>query len=565
MKPSRETVDSRRSVLALALALSALSVSAAGAEEEYVYKVTKGDTLIGLSGRLLNTSADWPKVARLNRLPNPNHIFPGAALRIPFSLLKITPVTATVTHIEGDVKATGGVQQATPSVLVLGASLAEGAQIVTGKNGYVTLKLQDGLTVRVQSGTQVRLERMRTYAGVGLLESTMKLLAGRVESLVRRSGENTQTRHGVTTPLATLAVRGAEFRVTMDAQDNLTRGEVLEGVVEVAAETARAGAATGAKRLNAGFGSVVDARKFVSDPIFLLAAPDVSKLAKLQERTVLRFPLQAVAGARMYRAQVARDAQFNAVVAEQVSPVADLRVADVADGSYFLRVRAVDVRGLEGRDSTHAFTMKARPQPPLISAPAPKGKVRAAEVEFKWAENTEAAAYHLQISKDASFKSLAFEDKAVKGAQTSVGQLALGDYFWRIASLRRDGDHGPYGDIASFALLAPPAQPEPPAVGDARIAFRWAGEPGQKFEFQLADEIKFTQPLLVRTLDKPEFEAPRPKPGTYFIRYRATDADGFVGPYSSVQTFAVPVPPACLMDSEGRCVSATHGIVGPLP
>jgi hypothetical protein len=530
------------------------------AADDFPYTVVKEDTLIGVTTRLLTTPADWPKVARYNNKRNPNLILPGETVRIPFAMLKSAPATATVSHVQGDVKAASGGGVA--SVLAVGASLAEGAQVTTGKDGYVTLKLQDSSTVRVQSATQMQVERMRTYSGVGVFESAMRLATGRVESLVQKFKPGaTQTRNSVNTPLASLAVRGTEFRVTMDTQANQTRGEVLSGVVAVA--NAEGGTdAKAEKRLDAGFGSVVDAGKSVSEPVTLLASPDVSKLAKLQERPLLRFALPALPGASAYRAQVARDAEFNVVVAELLSKSPDVRLTNIDDGGYFLRVRAVDARGLEGRDATHAFTLKARPEPPLTSYPAPKGKVRAAEVEFKWAENTEAATYHLQVAKDAGFKSLVHENRAIKGPQ-AVAKLPLGDYYWRVASLRRDGDRGPYGDVASFALLAPPAQPEPPKIGDENLQFRWAGEPGQKFEFQMASDVKFAQVVTARSLDKPEIDLPRPKPGTYFMRYRATDPDGFVGPYIAPQTFTVPVPPPCLQDSAGRCVSATHGIVGP--
>ena len=561
-------------VLALTLPLTQpfAPCQAAEPQADYVYTIVQGDTLIGLSARLLHTPVDWPKVARHNRLPNPNYLLPGARLRVPFALLKTTSAMATVTHVHGEVRAVSAAHSApgasaapaAPAVLALGASLAEGTQVTTGKDGHVTLKLQDGSTVRVQSESQMQMERMRTYAGVGVFESAMRLIAGRLEALVRRPGDKTQTRHSVTTPLATLAARGTEFRVTMDARNNQTRGEVLDGVVGVGAGSAPA--AKDEKQLHAGFGSVVDAAKNVSDPIKLLDAPDVSKLAKLQERTLLRFALAAQAGARTYRAQLARDAAFNGVIAELVSVSPELRIANIADGAYFLRVRAIDGRGFEGRDATHAFTLKARPEPPLISAPAARGKVRASAVEFQCAENTEAATYHLQVAKDASFKVLVHENSAVKGAQAVASQLALGEYFWRVASLRRDGDRGPYGDAASFVLMAPPAHPEPAQIGDNDVKFRWAGEAGQQFAFQVARDQQFTQPLLTRTLDKPEIAVPRPARGVYFMRYRATDADGFVGPFSSVQKFTVPVPPpvpTCLMDTAGRCVSATHGVVAP--
>jgi len=284
-------------------------------------------------------------------------------------------------------------------------------------------------------------------------------------------------------------------------------------------------------------------------------------LPALMERPLLRFSLTAMEGARAYRAQLARDPEFNNVVAEALTTSPELRFTDVVDGSYYLRVRAVDARGLEGKDATHAFLLKARPEPPLISAPLSKGKVRSKDVEFRWSENIEAAAYHLQVARDAGFKSLVHENKAVKGAMATVADLPLGDYFWRVASLRKDGDRGPYGDVSSFSLLAPPAQPEPPGVGSDAVQFRWAGEPGQKFEFQMADNAQFAKPLVSRNLDKSALDLPRPGPGTYFMRFRAIDPDGFVGPYSSAQRFAVP---PCIADSTGRCVNSSFGIVAPV-
>jgi hypothetical protein len=529
-------------LISLVLVVVAPLVLAADPAKDYVYKVVKGDTVIGLSSRLLKSPADWPLIVRHNRLRNPHYIVPGEDLLVPLALLNSALTGVTVTHVQGDVKAAAS-PGAASSVLALGASLAEGAQVVTGKDGYATLKLQDGSTVRVQSGTEVQVERQRSYTDVGIFESVIKLAAGRVESLVQKllpEAAKKQSRHEIKTPQANLAVRGTEFRVTMDTQSNTTRGEVLEGVVAMAAE----GIDASTKRLDAGFGGVIGAgQKSVSDPVALLGAPDVTQLAKLQERTILRFPLPAISGASSYRAQVARDDAFNLVVAEIVSASPELRVADIADGNYFLRARAMDGRGLEGRNATHAFTLKARPEPPLVSAPPAKGKVRATDVEFKWAENTEAATYRLQVAKDAAFKTVVHDNKAVQGVQSVVGKLGVGDYFWRVASLRKDGDHGPFGDASAFTLLAPPAVPEPPKIGDSGINFRWPGEPGQTFEFQMAGNAKFDKPIVAYTLASPEIDLPLPREGTYFMRFRAIDADGFVGPFIPAQRFVVPLPP----------------------
>ncbi len=167
-------------VLVRTLTLPFRLCQAAETEADYVYTIVQGDTLISLSTRLLHTPVDWPKVARHNRLPNPNYLLPGARLRVPFALLKITPAVATVTHVHGDVRALSGTHDvpSAPAALTLGASLAEGAQVTTGKDGYVTLKPQDGSIVRVQSESQMQMQRMRTYAGAGVFESTMRRLTG---------------------------------------------------------------------------------------------------------------------------------------------------------------------------------------------------------------------------------------------------------------------------------------------------------------------------------------------------------------------------------------------------
>ena len=531
----------------------ALSAGLAAAEDDYIYQVTRGDTLIGLTRTLLKSPADWGKVAAHNRMKNPNMISPGQRIQVPFSLLNSALMPAEVVHVEGDVKSAqaGG----NPSVLALGATLAEGASVETGKNGYATLKLHDGSTVQVRADTRVQVEKSRSYAGVGIFDSLIKLVFGRVESTVQKSG-GSSSRQAIETPLATLSVRGTHYRVTMDSRLLVTRGEVTEGAVVVA------GAGGGSeKNIAAGFGSVVDASRRVPDPVALLAPPNVSNLPLLQERPLLRFTLPVVTGATAYRAQVARDAAFNAVVNETLSPTPDVRVAGVADGRYFLKLRAIDAQGLEGRDATHEFTLKARPEPPLVSMPM--SKVRAAEVEFQWAENVEAASYHLQVARDVTFKQIAYEDKAIKGPR-AVGKMPLGQYFWRVASLRKDGDRGPYGDVATFTLMSPPAVPEPPAMDDKSVSFRWAGEPGQKFVFQLASDDKFSKLVSERALDVAEIALPKPAPGTYYIRYRATDPDGFAGPYLSAQRFVITAPPLppCLKDSAGNCVGTSYGFVG---
>ena len=46
--------------------------------------------------------------------------------------------------------------------------------------------------------------------------------------------------------------------------------------------------------------------------------------------------------------------------------------------------------------------------------------------------------------------------------------------------------------------------------------------------------------VMEKKLDKPEIAIDKPDgAGTYFMRFRATDPDGFVAPYGSAQSFEV--------------------------
>ena len=58
---------------------------------------------------------------------------------------------------------------------------------------------------------------------------------------------------------------------------------------------------------------------------------------------------------------------------------------------------------------------------------------------------------------------------------------------------------------------------------------RWrAGEPGQTFQFQLADEESFAKPVIDMRVDGAEAKFKRPKGGSYYMHVKTIDSDGTV-------------------------------------
>ena len=522
-------------VLLFTLCAGTAAQAADSSGPELELAVRGGDTLIGIADRYLAKPADWPKLQRLNKIANPRRLRPGSTVRIPFAWLREESDQAEVVSVAGATVTVDG------APLSAGARLAPGAVVRTGADGYTTLRTHDGSLIALQPRSEARIASLGKYVNTDILSTFVRLVSGRVEALVNKL--NGQSRFEVQTDLAIAGVRGTRFRVAAAAAGADTKAraqtEVLEGAVAFVASGAGPGEA--AVNLAAGYGSVTDDNGKPRAAAALLPAPQINATDALQERLVVRFRFPAIAGAGNYRAQVARDREFRQGIGEAAFTDAEIKFGDLPDGEYFLRARALDALGLEGLDAVFPFRLKARPEPPLTSLPAPNGKIRATAAAFAWATNPQAASYRIQIAEDEAFARVV-QEEAAAGVEFESRNLPFGDYYWRVRSIRTTAggaDPGPWGDIRKFSLRPPPKNPEPPEEAGDGLSFSWSGEPGQTFLFQVARDALFSQMVEARQLAEPKVTIARPQQGTYYLRLRATDADGFVGPYTAVQRFVV--------------------------
>jgi hypothetical protein len=521
------------------------SGAASGAEraQDFVYVVRPGDTLIGIGARWLADPRKWVQLVKPNAISNPDYILPQRALRIPLQLMRSEPERATVVHVQGKAGIDGG------RTLARGDKIGAGADLSTGADGYVTLELADGSRLTLPAQSRLRVLELTRYSNTDLRVSRVSVVTGRIEALVKKLGTS-GGRFEVDTPTAAIGVRGTDFRAGV-GESAAVRAEVLDGAVALHSTLRQADAEV---PVAAGYGAVADASGKVSTPVPLPGAPNVAQLPRLQERPLVRFQLEPVAGAAAYRAQAVRAVQPDEVVNEQVAAGNEIRIAGLADGDYVLRLRAIDALGLEGREAQHAFKLKARPEPPFTAAPPNRGKLRATGVEFNWATVAEVTHYRFQLARDERFATLVDEARAISGAAYGVASLATGEYHWRVASIRADGDQGPFGDAQRFLLLPPPRNPDPPREEGNQLVFTWGSEPGQAFEFQLARDPAFGDVVVNLKLREAQVPLDRPRPGRYYMRVRAIDADGYVGPYTATQSFELP---NCLTSAAtGQCVGA---------
>lgn len=400
-------------------------------------------------------------------------------------------------------------------------------------------------------------------------------------------------RFEIRTPAAVSAVRGTEFRAGYAADAARGSTETLGGAVAVSG-------AGSAVAVGAGFGTRAEAGKPPRAPVPLLPAPRLDALPTLNDVAALRWSFAPVPGAVAYRHQLARDAEFRALVAESVTPEPAGAVAALADGRYWLRARAIDAGGIEGFDATLALEQRRRLEAPVAVAPIGGAKRIGAATRFEWAAVEGASGYRFQLARDATFGEILAErsvtlgqrarDPENAGAAAMAGsslatdasagpaagaaasaratpvaveleRLAAGGYAWRVMAIGADGRDGHWGAPQAFVQKPPPAAVEPLTVGalaqapeqpssgaeagasGASQAFRWPQtEPGQRYEWQLARRADFKRLERQGSSATPSLALAGLPPGRHRLRVRAIDADGFVSPYGPARAFDVPYP-----------------------
>ncbi|WP_394779955.1 FecR domain-containing protein [Undibacterium sp.] len=532
---------------------------------DVTYYALKGDTLSTIALRFTDKVSNWNIIGKRNRISNDRTIPVGSAILVPLELLPEEMSTATVVALAG--QSTAKNADGSESVLQVGSTLAEGSQVTTSRNGFLSLALPDKSRISIPSNSQVRLSKLRMAKYTMSPRTEITLIQGRVESTVTPL-EASKGRFEVRSPLAIAGVRGTHFRVGVN--DNGIANEVLTGKVAVGTQ-----GKPNAVLVPAGQGNIVSSQS-VGKPLALLLPPELANGYQLQEKPTVQIAVQKMDGAAAYHAQIASDANAQNLLAESrisgagtdtgtnagTGTVTDFRFKfdGLPDGSYFVRTTAIDALGLEGLPVIQPFTLKARPEPPF--SVQPKAKLRADKVEFSWTEAADANSYRLQVAGDAAFSNIVLDQAGISDIRLTADSLKPGTYFWRAATVTNKSgkpDQGPFSDAQTFVLMPPQPDMAPFAdKGGKELSFNWPSEPGQKFLVQIGRDAKFASLYLSKELDQPELLIPRPDAGQYFIRVRATDADGYTGAFSSTQKITIY---SRWVTGNGEALDSTGGAV----
>jgi hypothetical protein len=503
------------------------AVAATAGEPQFVYRFRPRDTLIQLSQRLLLQPGRWPELQRLNGIRDPFSIAPDTALRIPYSWLKLSPDTAVVQNVTGSVTRDG-------VPIAQGDVLTQGMRIETAADSSVSILFADQSVVTLHRSSVLHLERLQRVEGVSDGHSAeLRLDSGRTETAVKPKRD--MGRFEIVTPVAISAVRGTQFRTGFDAANNRATTETLEGTVGVAASL-------GSAAVGAGFGTRVESGGSVLAPVPLLPAPDLASLPALNTRPRLHVEFPPVAQAASYRMQLAIDADFRAVQKDESSPLPVFDLPMSSDAGYWLRVRAIDSLGIEGRDATRAFTQHVLPIAPVALAPATGARLYTSDITLQWSAQPATVRYHLQVARDPQFGEVITDRQIESGVTATLADMTPGAYYWRVSGVNASGESGDWSESGRF--LRRPATPAIEVVqGDSRsLRLAWQVRPGEHYKLQVARDAAFSRPIADTTLEVGQFAIARPASGSYFARLQVVGIDGVEDPVGEARQFEVPMP-----------------------
>jgi len=416
----------------------------AGMRQSFNHTVQTGETWQSIAELHLRQPQSWDKLRVLNRYPHSRQPKSGDVVKIPVVMMLSTRAVSTVENVHGKVMVQTQTVWGKPDV---GEELVPGGIITTGGDSFLTIRLADGSVVQVLANSQLKVPESSSIGTTGAINTHLFLKHGRLESKVIPT-RAVKSSFEIRSPLAIAAVRGTHFGVSVDDASTSTSVDVEEGSVWL--ETT----GFGSSLLTLNQGALIDKHGLTIKP--LLGAPDLSDLPDLfPAGEPLELSLKPVQDAASYHAVLSNGSGISDPLTLRNSTDAKIRIKGPKDGVYYLRVRAVDSRGVMGRTSEKQIGFQTGLSKPLLLAPVRQsGPINGAYL-FQCTERQSPGLYRIQISTHERFSTLVSEASGLDQCLYLTAHLDPGTYYWRAAfqKAQSNGDRlltGPFSEAMRF-------------------------------------------------------------------------------------------------------------------
>jgi hypothetical protein len=209
-----------------------------------------------------------------------------------------------------------------------------------------------------------------------------------------------------------------------------------------------------------GAGAYSSTRQFVTrlvPPIPPLQEAPVSGQGSLLTSQTFRWHPSRLAD--RYQLQIATDSPFDSTVYDQ-SGIVDTAISVSTlefRKRYYWRVRGWNAEGAGVFSAVWSFsTVVAPPQTPVLLSPASASSGQMPYTTFAWGGTPHAQTYHLQVSLDAPFASMVYNDSTLTDTLQKVGPLEYTrTYYWRVRAQNEDWIT-PWSPVWSSTVMSAP-------------------------------------------------------------------------------------------------------------
>ncbi|TNC97017.1 MAG: hypothetical protein FD121_989 [Gallionellaceae bacterium] len=384
---------------------------------DLVYQVKSGDTLGKLANELLDNAKRWRDVARYNQLPDANRIEPGQMLRIQQPWLRSKAGMLKVEAVTGLAKAGG-------KEIKVGDELSQGAQIETTASSALRLRLPDGSLLNMMESSQLQVEKLEQRQGDAFF-SLFRLLTGQVETFKKKYPEG-MSDLAIRAKTATLGVRGTHFR--MREEGGRAYAEIEQGLVSYDAQKTPMVLA-----LAGGQGSVADG-EYAAEVVNLLPPPTFPSLPNEFDTPYIQWTMPELEGATGFFGELARDEEFSDHLVSVRASKRKIFLRDLPNGRYWLRLRAVDGRGLQGMEGKVSFAVNVPPRKFAMT----KVYVTGTGVQLRWVGRKEGGGYQVQVADNLQFNKPMLDTRTSDNL-VEIARPKQGQYFMRVRQVFSGG------------------------------------------------------------------------------------------------------------------------------
>jgi hypothetical protein len=388
--------------------------------DDVVIEVRSGDTLGDLARTQMDEPSRWRDVANYNLLPDPNLIEPGQRLRVKRVWLKARSGSLKVEAVTGEATADG-------AALKAGDLIPVGAQVRTAAGGALRLRMPDTSLVNMLERSELKVEKLEQRAD-GALASLLRLVSGQIDAFKAKHAPG-MADLAVAGRNATVGIRGTHFRVRQDGVVTFT--EVEEGAVSFDATQTPLVLA-----LNAREGSVANGRD-AAQVIPLLPEPVYPALPAVFDTPYIEWTMAELAGAQRYVGELAQDEAFSDRLVSVRSDGKTIRLNELPNGRYWLKLRAVDGHGLQGMEGRIGFEVAVPPRQFAMTKVYVSGK----QLQLRWVGRKQSVSYQVQVAPRQDFQHLLLDAKTADN-WIDMPRPQSGRYFLRVRQIFAGGQAG---------------------------------------------------------------------------------------------------------------------------